>query len=294
MIPGMEQEPSMTDGTPMPSTSGSVQDYTPPATVKEMPFKFDPKRPDVNAQNNVAALMLKEKENKELFEKHAVKQFDEVAKQTIKIQVEPLGLNAIAQDGRMKNVHEVVSSRASVGGSDWAEKYKQDRVKYETESIGVPSNLPNSQKPIYGWLYSGEGIEPYDYGSVTLKLKDSVKKRTSMTAGDSLNESAPVLVQDILDKKASLKQIVDAGSRAYLSQFIKVVSAKWEGRFASTPTIDTPSYWEAQIYGGVSLDDIEAITIPNSAIKTRGSEIKVVTQETIDTLKAAGIKVVIE
>lgn len=295
VIPGMEEPtPTMADGTPMPSTSGNVVDHSPPATVKEMPFKFDPTRPNEDAINSPAKLMFKEKENRELFEAHAPGQFKEAAKQPIKIQVDPQGLKGIVQDGRMKNVHETISSRATTT-KEWADKYKEMRTQYETRFIGVPSDLPASQKPIYGWLHSGGGIDSADYGSITVTLKDAVKSRTSMTAGDSLNESAPVMINKILNGSASIQDMANAGSTDYLSRYIRVVSAKWEGRVAPIPTIDTPSYWEAQVYGGVSIDDIEAISIPKSAIATRETErTKKLTSDTLSALKQAGIKVVIK
>ena len=285
-------DPAYTGGGVVSLPDGSAIVELEGPTVKTMPFAFNPKRPvkewEVNAPINA---IFKEKESLDLFTKRAPAQFEAVAKQTIKIQVAKEKLKEIATDGRLKNVHETTSSRTQHYGNDWESKYREMRTKYETENLGVPANLPAPQKPIYGWLEASERLEAADYGSVTIVLKDSVKNRTSLTIGDSLNESAPVLIQDILDGKVTVMDMANASENAYLTRYLP----KADGKIGPLPTKEGVSYWEAQVYGGVNLEDIEKIIIPQSDIAIKPTmRLKYVTEETIEMLKQAGIEVVIK
>jgi hypothetical protein len=199
------------------------------------------------------------------FAQQAPIMFANVTKNPIKIATNEDSLSKIVKDKRLKNVHETPSSRVF---RDEQEKYKTNRIDYETKTMGVPTNALNREKPIYGY-FEGKDIEAYNYGRTTIYLKDSVKSRTSVTAGDSMNQSVPVLFSDIVSGKASIKDLELASSEYFLNSF----------RYAP----NQPDYWEAQIYGGVTINDIQAIEI------TRGY----VSQEIIDKLQKLGIQVII-
>lgn len=123
------------------------------------------------------------------------------------------------------------------------------RAKIEKKMFG-----PESSAPVYGYLHdlkatltalnhhSGDA-----YGEVALVLKDSVRMRTTVTMGDSL-------------------QLREAPAPLRLSE-----ASSWTGAdvFAATPhpsyypTTDSfhVNYIETQIHGGLSINDIDHIVV---------------------------------
>lgn len=296
VIPGDISEPVMSDGTVMPSTAGSVSEVAAPRGVQRMPFEYKPVRPgegtNATGANTLYGMTVKPGENRKLFEQIAPPAFKQAAEESLKIQASPAGLVGIANDGRMKNVHEVVSSRAEGGSDAWASAYREMRANYETNHMGVPPSLPAAEKPMYGWFYSSGTVHDADYGSVTITLKDDVKSRTTMTAGDSLGESAPVLVKNVLDGTASTEELAAASADGYLARVNLIVSERMMGNTnLPLPTIDYLPYWEAQVHGGVTLQDMKSITIPKSDVGPGKGRVPL---ETIDKLKKAGVEVIIK
>jgi len=256
VIPGMEGEPSIEQGNIniLPPENKNMQPMPYVLNDKTLP---KPKTRVIDYDKNPEA--------QAKFAQQAPIMFANVTKNPIKIATNEDSLSKIVKDKRLKNVHETPSSRVF---RDEQEKYKTNRIDYETKTMGVPTNALNREKPIYGY-FEGKDIEAYNYGRTTIYLKDSVKSRTSVTAGDSMNQSVPVLFSDIVSGKASIKDLELASSEYFLNSF----------RYAP----NQPDYWEAQIYGGVTINDIQAIEI------TRGY----VSQEIIDKLQKLGIQVII-
>jgi hypothetical protein len=112
------------------------------------------------------------------------------------------------------------------------------------------------------------------YGSIKVVLKDSVKNRATATIGDSLSRN--IIGDKLLDAKPDLSNM---GFYRY---------------GAPTGNVGVPdfSYFEAQVTGGVTLDDVEAIYLPftsgkndlsteaieeiRQAVKASGRDIKII------------------
>lgn len=151
------------------------------------------------------------------------------------IRMFPYGLGQTVRDGRMKNVHETRSKD---------DRYIDQRSNYEDAVMGL-AGAADRDKPIYG--YVGD-IETADaYGPVAVQLKPSVRERTTVTVGDSLNGlTQPYGVDqmpDLTDDQLLANIYGGVNVQNYLPR-----GAIWD-------------YMEAQIHGGVDLDDIDSVTV---------------------------------
>lgn len=119
------------------------------------------------------------------------------------------------------------------------------RKKVEYEAFGVPEDIEPSKRPIYGY-WSGESGE-HDktsleyYGGVAFILKDSAKERATVTFGDSLDGEL------VGSKPGSVKL-----------ESMEIA----EGMISK----DNFSYIEAQVHGGVSLNDVEEVVVSDSTM----------------------------
>lgn len=150
-------------------------------------------------------------------------------------------LRDILDGGRMKTQFETGSS----GGLFDPET----RAKLEGFTFGLPDDVGPDKRPVYG-VVSPRGVRPADeasavsgYGDIQVVLKPSVRKRTTVTVGDSL------LSQDGAAKTRPAP--IDAPDwRAAGPHGFKSLS---DSRFESK------NYIEAQIHGGVGVGDIEEV-----------------------------------
>lgn len=142
------------------------------------------------------------------------------------IRVIPYTLNDILQDGRFKSRFEAASC-ASYDDLDM-------RAKVENVHYGYALNLPDAERPIYGYLCANENgnathghLILEEYGTAAIRLKDHVKSRTTFVIGDSLFGSVmPTPLRD----------------EALPSDIDSIIP-----------------YVEAAYHGGVSISDIEEI-----------------------------------
>jgi len=135
------------------------------------------------------------------------------------------------------------------------------RTVSELRGQSIPFSVDNKQRPIYGYVAEDDSsaiatsaLE--QYGDYRVVLKDSVRDRTTMTIGDSMNTGA-----------RPIPMFGKTTSRARFNSF---------GKFSGTP--DPPLrgfiasdfeptqlsgygelYAEAQIFGGVKLSDIARV-----------------------------------
>lgn len=154
-------------------------------------------------------------------------------------------LSSLLDRGRFMNVHQAGALNAISEHEDGGNGAERRRA-YEDDVFG-------GSLPVYGHLYEGlDGIDPYTmhnlgdpqaslgwYGEVSVRLKrDRVVDRTTTLVGDS-----------------------------FANQSIATPSKMTDPKWTSVPgaihdwsaTTDGSSYWEAQIHGGVTLDDIDAV-----------------------------------
>ena len=239
IIPGMEEETTMAEGTPMPSTLGNVQDYTPPATVQTMPYPWNPKLKYTDPQH-----FLKE-ENYKI----QAKDLQAAAAAALSMRTDKTALKMIIKDKKFKSLNEV---KTNFGGRyEIAETYRTNRKALENDTWGIPVSGP---QPIYGYMdqkitihrTTGNTLQDpsvTQYGEIQIILKDDVKNRTTITLGDSLNSKrTPVEINQALAGNLSNAQV------------------------SSAVDIGAYDYYEAQIHGGLSITDIKEIRLNGSAL----------------------------
>jgi hypothetical protein len=200
----------------------------------------------------------------------------------VTIAVDKDVLLKIFEDGKFKNQFD---TKKSGGLLDFSRRKTAEKAVFD-----IDVNIPNQQRPIYGYITDnqtrvvvgmGKDTQEYldtvlslwnsrtsQYGEIKIVLKDSVKKRATATIGDSLGRN--MIGDNLLEVKPDLSNM---GLYRY---------------GAPTGNVGLPdfSYLETQIKGGVTLDDVEAIYLP---YKSGDNEFAAKTVEQIEELiKASG------
>lgn len=200
---------------------------------------------------------------------------EQVKNADIAIRVDPLILDVILDDGRFKSQHESLQSRGYFGP-----KVRED---VENAVWGEETYERIEHRPIYGYLTKAESLGPSaskQYGSVEIILKrDSVEDRTTFTVGDSLGaiEGRRVIPAPITfpDHSAVAGNI---STNPYLPS-----STSGGALRATLGSPKTFLYYEAQIHGGVSLDDIQFVKFTERTLHSS------TISELIDRLDSLGI-----
>jgi hypothetical protein len=190
--------------------------------------------------------------------------YKNVALDPIAIRMTDTAFASFLKDGRMKTVFE---TGTNIGGTNEAGRsYLDNRNNLERNIWKVPEDAP---RPIYGYMdtrYDNHNPMTDQYGNIKITLKDDVVGRTTMTAGDSLNNySVPVQVTDAQEGNLSAKALSNATERGSVLGGRVMVA-----------------YYEAQIHGGVSLSDVKSVDLNGS---------RYATDIAYDRLIAAGIEV---
>ena len=193
----------------------------------------------------------------------------------ITIGVNRVAFKSIFEDGRFKSQFE---SKTSGGLLD-----PYIRKTREKTTFDIDVNTPNKERPIYGYITDnrktmvpgqGETIndalnnilsiwnrDAMQYGEYKIILKDSVKNRTTATIGDSLRTG--LLGENVVEPKPDL---VNMGYWTYGAP----------PRRVGLPDF---AYLEAQIHGGVTIDDIETIILPMNETSLGFKEVKEIVQK---------------
>lgn len=177
----------------------------------------------------------------------------------------------IFADGRLKNQYETGTSKGNLD--------PRMRMDAETTVFNLERGDPVQEFPIYGFIHTDRvGNDPVRYGDVRIEFKDSVKSRTTVTVGDSLG--------NMLDGNVAPSPV----SRAYKDR------ACWDGTLnllhLATGNPERVSYFEAQIHGGVTLDDIKRVVLP--PFHNLSSEVQYYMSDIERVAKEKGIEVVYE
>ena len=126
----------------------------------------------------------------------------------------------------------------------------------EARSQSIPVSVNDAERPIYGYSsvddfdesIMTDGVE--QYGVIRFVLKDSVKQRSTMTLGDSLNRKS---ISMKMNKTPSVSDVIRATEHD-----LRGNSMGWSGL---EDYMDF-NYLETQIFGGVSMKDVEKIYVP--------------------------------
>jgi len=197
----------------------------------------------------------------------------EVATSPIAIRTYENALESIVEAGRFKTLEEFGEGRKG-------QEYFQARQELEVGLWGVPEK---DTGPIYGFIdtpkQTGLDNETRQYGEVKIILKDNVAGRTTITAGDSANHGiTPVPLIDAREGKLTSQQV----DMVYRSRAFQTNASSVSQPRAMVYGHSQIAYYEAQIHGGVSLNDIKSVYIP------KGGFVK---ESTISALESKGIKV---
>jgi GNAT superfamily N-acetyltransferase len=128
------------------------------------------------------------------------------------------------------------------------------RAVAETAAHGLHPAAPASERPIYGFVGMPGSEHPYaldQYGDVTLVLKPSVKDKTTITLGDSLNQNATPIP---MNGTASIRELSDAAGRNPFVDHGAIVAIGGRDQLEYGET-----FMEAQIFGGIRLEQISRI-----------------------------------
>ena len=199
-------------------------------------------------------------------------------------------LNKVLEQGSYKSVFEALKSQAGgfAGGAENKERYLNHRRRAENEMFGIPVEQ-STDRPVYGYLAGKGSVHPNSedleqYGNVALVLKESVRERTTFTQGDSLDEVyAKGIYSYILPNGYRIKAGKGAPSKMTDPKVQSLTYLEyWSGRdwltnaemYEENPEEDNNAvpqkerkygYWEAQITGGFSVDDIASVTFVGKA-----------------------------
>ncbi len=184
------------------------------------------------------------------------------------VAVPERAISQVLADERMKSVFE---SGWSMGGDA-----SGVRRSVEERQMGVPVDLPDELRPIYGFqLHEEDGdsvtmsAASEHYGPFVLVLKSDVRERTTMTLGDSLDDNLYAVPVDgeITDLQASA-----AAGDLGLLRSMEGVHNEWgdvldrydlqEGRDRDIWS-EQRNYSEFQVHGGIRLEDVEEVVYPS-------------------------------
>jgi hypothetical protein len=159
-------------------------------------------------------------------------------------------LEKILASGRFKSQFE---TRTSSGYYD-----PPRRKTAEEASLGLPRDLPDRRRPIYGYLSTAGRPERHvaaGYGSVVVRFKPAVRDRTRLTCGDSLIrvahvQSSPVTAPSLRSMQVSIAgndfDVVQERQSKTPLEMLQVLTARY-------------NYVEAQFMDGVAADEIEEV-----------------------------------
>ena len=164
---------------------------------------------------------------------------NDLSQQSIKIRRSNDTAIRIARslDGRFKSQFETGTS----GGALTPE----GRSSFETRMFGYARDLPPVERPIYGYVggVTDEAGVVQSYGQVGFVFKKGVRARTTFTTNDSLGST---MVPSPINKPSSRSVFWSTSFPLKLEEDLR----NWSNL-----------YFEAQMHGGVSLDDVELIEI---------------------------------
>jgi len=183
----------------------------------------------------------------------------------VAVRMSPKTVEHILNDGRIKSQFE---TNKSSGKKDFDVRASVERLLF---GIYDKPGQNDDKRPIYGYV-AVDGIRPAgigsaqlgdpstdalsQYGQVQVVLKDSVRDRTTALFGDSMNNM----------QQAIPTPINNPDWRSFQASYGGITGKGLEGldRSGENQEFRAGAYAEAQIHGGVSVDDIEEIVFPSN------------------------------
>jgi hypothetical protein len=185
----------------------------------------------------------------------------------VRVRMRPLGFAGFVEEGRYITQFE----RPGVGGGA---KHRALRTLVEHTVLGVPPDCAPQDRPVYGYLSGSDESSPalQQYGPVILHLKPSVIRRATFTGSDSLDFAIHAALTDPSLLPAPLTRPVSTALPAHDFFIATHTASPTCGRLEVDPLahegfgdLTSYGYAEAQIFGGLRLADVRAVTITLSA-----------------------------
>jgi len=151
-------------------------------------------------------------------------------------------LPVVISDQRLRNQFETGHSAGYF--------HPQARAELEHRVLGVPLAAAPAERPIYGYLSGSDETHALpSYGSVIATLRPSLRQRATFTLGDSLDQTAHARIPAFAPTPLAAPELLSVDAR------IDLLGAS---DFASA-SASSHRYAEAQIYGGVALEDVSTL-----------------------------------
>lgn len=168
------------------------------------------------------------------------------------------------------------------GGITKDENYMAKREVTENALLNIPADAPPEQRPVYGFITTtAAGYQDYPntgdfkdetdhawhevtdvsssyteaYGTYRAVLKEETRDRTTITLGDTFDK---LIGQPITDKP-------DTQTLTHMGFYNNVVT---------TTNANHPYYVEAQIHGGVTLNDVETLYVHEEAVPSLTAQVQ--------------------
>lgn len=224
---------------------------------------------EVDIDQNFAAFKAREapgKTDAELQQDLARRAKRDFAGHPVAMRLDPDGLLNVLTEGRVKTQFETGSSH---GGFD-----PELRAQREQQFFGIDLDADPTIRPVYGYLHIGgdrptgrDGIDAY--GEVQVIFRQEVRDRTTAMVGDSLDQADKGRPSPVSDPEWRSFTPADQDIDSEMLERLERDYASDEFREAL--------YVEAQIHGGVRVEDIAEIILARppdapllEALKARG------------------------
>ena len=182
---------------------------------------------------------------------------DNGAEQSVVVTVPASKLEQIFKDGRLKTQHETLDSMGS---------YSPDVRR--VQEVAMFSIHPRSKiRPIYGSVrrgtIDGTSESTDQYGAATIVLKNQVEKRSTWTESDSLSHQTSASTLSPGKTTWDGLYIQSLHQRTKDAYFVRqdIEARLREMGYENEINLSDWPYIEAQIHGGVSVNDISHIII---------------------------------
>ena len=213
------------ESEPEPPTLEPVSGPNPRPNGQAMPYELAPAYPADSVDRDPAEYA------KPIADVRAVA--DDID-QRLRVRIPGDVLGLILDDGRVRTMHETGTSRGI--------NEESARVTAESLGFGTPEDVDPSLRPVYGYVSDGGMGDSHSqmYGDYVLSVQPGVADRTSVTWGDSLHPAENADIRPIM-----ARDLVGATDRDIAN--------------ASADQGITNRYIEAQIHGGLNVDELEPV-----------------------------------
>lgn len=175
---------------------------------------------------------------------------DFVGSSEVRIRANESVIRDVVRDGRYKTQFETNSS----GGI-----FDPDmRRNFERELFDLDDDVDVTERPIYGYLRKSgvpedETYQLDSYGKSVIRLKDDVRERSTFVASDSIEANQ---IADEVETKIykAPSPVNDPQTESFGIRDLRKIAEE-----SVNKPKDFPNYVEAQVHGGVSIDDIKSV-----------------------------------